>query len=133
MRFVKTWQGGLGVWLLCTLALPTGCSKNEAPAGPPISEAARAEATQIFASRCTACHGPEGRGDGPASAGLTPKPANFHDGAWQSRVDDQHIEKVIQFGGAEVGKSPAMPSNPDLTSKADVVAALRAHIRGLAN
>jgi hypothetical protein len=31
-----------------------------------------------------------------------------------------------------VGKSPAMPANPDLMAKPEVVAALRAHVRGLA-
>jgi mono/diheme cytochrome c family protein len=110
----------------------TACGAKK-DAGPPISETARAEAQQIFTTRCFACHGTEGRGDGPASGGLDPKPANFHDPAWQGRVDDAHIEQVIQFGGAAVGKSAAMPSNPDLTSKPEVVAALRVHIRGLAN
>jgi hypothetical protein len=90
-----------------------------------------AEADQIFAMRCTPCHGPQGRGDGPASAGLTPKPRNFSDATWQGSVTDEHIERIIQYGGAAVGKSPAMPPNPDLTSKPEVVAALRAHVRGL--
>ena len=94
-------------------------------------EAARAEALQIFQSRCTTCHGPEGAGNGPASAGLTPPPRNFQDPAWQASVTDAHIETIVQYGGAAVGKSPAMPSNPDLMSKPEVVAALRAHVRSL--
>lgn len=96
-----------------------------------VSPEAKAEAAQIFQSRCFACHGATGAGDGPASKGLTPQPRNFHDPAWQAGVTDQHIETIIKFGGAAVGKSPAMPPNPDLTSKADVVAALRQHIRDL--
>lgn len=96
-----------------------------------LPEAARAEAKQIFSTRCAACHGAEGRGDGAASASLSPKPANFNDGTWQSGVTDGHIDKIIQFGGAAVGKSPSMPGNPDLTSKPDVVAGLREHIRSL--
>ncbi len=117
---------------------PTEAAKpSQAPAPapattpPPSSEAARAEAQEIFATRCTPCHGATGGGDGPASAGLTPPPRNFHDKAWQSTVTDEHIEQIIQYGGAAVGKSPAMPSNPDLTSKPEVVAALREHIRSL--
>ena len=104
-----------------------------APAAAPTqsSDAARAEAQEIFASRCTPCHGATGGGDGAASAGLTPPPRNFHDKAWQSAVTDEHIEKIIQYGGAAVGKSPAMPSNPDLMSKPEVLAALREHIRSL--
>jgi mono/diheme cytochrome c family protein len=96
-----------------------------------VPEAARTEAKELFSTRCAACHGPEGRGDGAASASLSPKPANFTDGAWHGKVTDAHIEQIIQFGGIAVGKSAAMPGNPDLTSKPDVVAGLREHIRGL--
>ena len=66
-------------------------------------------------------------------AGLMPKPRNFQDAAWQKSVSDEHIEQIVQYGGAAVGKSPAMPANPDLTSKPEVVAALRAHVRALAS
>jgi mono/diheme cytochrome c family protein len=122
-----------GRMVFLTAALWAGCQGSEEAKGPPISPAAQAEATQIFSTRCMACHGPDGRGDGPASASLSPKPANFRDVVWQGRVDDGHIEKIIQYGGAAVGKSPTMPSNPDLTSKPEVVAALRAHVRGLSD
>jgi len=99
------------------------------PAGP--SAADIKEADEIFASRCTPCHGPKGRGDGPASAGLTPKPRNFTDPTWQTKVTDEHIEKIVLYGGAAVGKSPAMPPNPDLDQYPNTIKALRAHIRGL--
>ena len=45
---------------------------------------------------------------------------------------DEYIEQIVQYGGAAVGKSAAMPANPDLMSKPAVVAALRAHVRALA-
>jgi mono/diheme cytochrome c family protein len=127
----------LGVAACSGQPAASGPSQVEAaPASAPsggttISPAARTEAEQIFNARCTPCHGMTGGGDGVASAGLSPKPRNFHDGAWQKQVTDEHIEKIIQYGGAAVGKSPAMPSNPDLMSKPEVVAALRAHIRTL--
>jgi mono/diheme cytochrome c family protein len=120
-------------WLAMAMACGGSGSEKAAPQGPVISEPARAEAKQIFSTRCFACHGADGRGDGPAGASLVPRPANFHDGSWQNAVNDQHIEQIIQFGGAAVGKSPTMPGNPDLTGKPEVVAALREHIRGLAN
>jgi mono/diheme cytochrome c family protein len=105
---------------------------NPAPTAGTGGADARAEALAIFESRCVTCHGPKGAGDGPASAGLTPKPRNFQDPAWQSSVTDNHIEQIVQYGGAAVGRSPAMPANPDLMSKPEVVAALRAHVRSLA-
>lgn len=96
-----------------------------------IGPEAKTEALKIFAERCTPCHGAGGQGDGPGSKGLTPPPRNFTDPKWQSDVTDEHLERIIQFGGAAVAKSPAMPPNPDLMSKPEVVSALRAHVRSL--
>jgi mono/diheme cytochrome c family protein len=109
---------------------PAAQAPAPAPAAPAAS--AVAEATQIFDTRCFTCHGKQGAGDGPASAGLTPPPRNLQDPAWQASVSDEHIRQIIQYGGAAVGKSAAMPANPDLMSKPEVVEALRAHVRGLA-
>lgn len=124
----KVTQALLALTLIGGVACGSGESSEKKSTVP---EAARAEASQLFSTRCAACHGPQGRGDGAASASLSPKPANFTDAAWHSKVTDEHIEKIIQYGGSAVGKSPAMPGNPDLTSKPDVVAGLREHIRGL--
>ena len=41
----------------------------------------------IYAENCVACHGDEGRGDGPASAGLSPPPADFTAGHTESHPD----------------------------------------------
>ncbi len=112
-------------------ASPT--STNVAPSGTSLSPVlAKAEAEKIFATRCTPCHGERGAGDGPASASLEPKPRNFQDAAWQKAVTDDHLIKIIQLGGAAVGKSAAMPPNPDLTSKPEIVTALKDKIRALA-
>ncbi|MBK7771984.1 MAG: c-type cytochrome [bacterium] len=83
----------------------------------------------MFNTRCAACHGQFGRGDGPGAAGLNPKPRNYADAAWQSTVTDEEIEKAIVYGGAAVGKSPQMVANPDLQAKPGVVAALREKVR----
>lgn len=131
------------------LLLGLGCEAGEQPPtpAPPAREqappaqasaaaastsAAEAEARQIFATRCTTCHGPAGGGDGPGSAALNPPPRDFRDPEWQASVTDAHIEQIIQYGGAAVGRSPAMPGNPDLTAKPQVVAELRAYVRSLA-
>lgn len=137
----KTFWGAVAL-----AALAVGCSESggrvTAPVGhtqepvsaapaPAPTEAARAEAREIFGSRCMPCHGPTGGGDGPASAGLTPRPRNFHDAAWQAKVTDEHIEKIIQYGGSAVGLAPMMPANPDLSEKPATIAALREHVRSL--
>jgi mono/diheme cytochrome c family protein len=115
-------------------AKPAATAPSPAPAqptpGPSVApEAAKAQADQIFSTRCFTCHGPDGEGNGPASAGLAPPPRNFHDRTWQASVTDEHIAQIIQYGGAAVGKSPTMPGNPDLISQPAVVAALVAHVR----
>lgn len=114
------------------IAAAAGCKRpGSGQAEIVITPEAAKEAQEIFAARCSTCHGLTGQGDGPGSAALTPKPRNFTDKMWQSNVTDKHIETIIQFGGAAVGKSPTMVANPDLVSKPAVVAALRAHIRSL--
>lgn len=101
-----------------------------AATGAPVAAAPAAQAAEIFATRCSPCHGAEGRGDGVASASLVPRPRNFHDAAWQSSVQDDYLAKIIQYGGAAVGKSAAMPANPDLRDPA-VIQALAMQVRSL--
>lgn len=115
-------------------APPPSTSSTASAAAPaataPTADAA-GKAKEIFAQRCTPCHGAGGAGDGPASASLDPKPRNFTDAAWQASVDDAYLEKIIKYGGAAVGKSAAMPGNPDLNDPA-VLTALKDVLRSLA-
>jgi hypothetical protein len=113
-------------FLLLAVLVAAACSRSHPTAA---SSPAQAEADNIFTTRCTPCHGPNGRGDGPASASLSPHPRNFTDKSWQSSVNDEHIQKIIQYGGAAVGKSPNMPANPDLQSKPQVVSELAKKVR----
>ena len=94
-------------------------------------EAARAEARQSLQSRCVTCHGPLGAGDGPASKGLTPPPRTpprreLAGGRRTTSTLDHH--PVRRRGGRQ---EPGDADHPDLTSKPEVVAALREYIRGL--
>lgn len=127
------WTTATAIWLVasaCGSRAPESAAASGAPAAAPaIPAAARAEAKEIFSTRCAACHGPEGRGDGPGAAAMVPKPRNYHDAAWQAQVKDDEIEKAIVYGGAAVGRSAAMVGNPDLGSKPEVVAALRDIVR----
>ncbi len=120
-----------------------GCSKTEpqqtAPTAaatptpavvapsPPADPAADARA--LFKLKCVVCHGDHGAGDGPGAAAIVPKPRAFADAEWQTGVTDEHIKRIIVEGGPAVGKSPAMPPNPDLKGKDEVVAALVKLIR----
>ena len=98
---------------------------------PNISPQARAQADDIFESRCVACHGADGHGDGPAAANLKPRPRDFHNPKWQKSISDATIARAIVAGGQAVGVSAEMAANPDLEDEPAVVAALVEHVRAL--
>jgi mono/diheme cytochrome c family protein len=67
-----------------------------------------------FQQLCAVCHGATGAGDGPAAAGLNPKPRTFGDAEWQAGVEDGYLRKIITEGGPAVGKSPMMTAQRGL-------------------
>ena len=82
---------------------------------------------KLFQTRCFVCHGRNGKGDGPSASGLAEKPQDLTDPSWQRATSDDQLHKVIQGGGVAIGRSGAMPPNPDLTEVqiAGVIAYLR--------
>ncbi len=66
------------------------------------------EAKQLYEKSCSNCHGPGGKGDGPASKMLKPPAADFAT-ALKGKADAD-IAKTIKEGGKAVGKSSLMPA-----------------------
>ncbi len=64
----------------------------------------------IFETNCVTCHGPEGRGDGPAAAGLEPKPASLADRTMMSDLSDGYLFWRVSEGGAMTPFNSAMPA-----------------------
>ena len=90
-----------------------------------VAEVAQAfDAKGAFATVCSTCHGPAGKGDGPGSAALNPKPANFGDAAFWADKTDEELIKAIREGGAAVGKSALMPAWGGLYDEAKAKALL---------
>jgi mono/diheme cytochrome c family protein len=56
--------------------------------------------SKIYQSMCWTCHGSEGKGDGPASAALTPKPGNLSAEAFQVQTDGAIFWKISEGRGA---------------------------------
>lgn len=78
-------------------------------AAPVTASAGDASAGEArYRQMCASCHGPAGKGDGPAAAALRPRPADFTRPEWQASVDDDYLRKIIREGGPSVGKSPLM-------------------------
>jgi mono/diheme cytochrome c family protein len=77
----------------------------------------------VFLQNCALCHGNEGHGDGPAAAGLTPKPANFIDVARLSTPADKQV-RIVTNGGASEKLSPLMPAFGDSLSPQQILDAV---------
>ena len=134
---IETRNLKLALGLVAVAALAAACGKEEPKPGAdaPIATEApkaaaapaakaedpKAEAEKIFKGRCVNCHGEKGAGDGPGAAALKVKPRNYTDAEWQKSVTDEDLAKIIVKGGAAVGKDAAMPPNPDLKKKKEVV------------
>ena len=70
---------------------------------------------QRYQQLCENCHGPEGKGDGPAGLGAQPMPRDFSVGLFKLDADsdgrtgsDEDLFLVIRDGGMAVGGSPLM-------------------------
>ncbi len=67
-----------------------------------------------YRTRCAACHGEAGKGDGLGAVSLKPPPRNFTDPSWTLRSDAE-LAAIIRQGGGAHQLSVAMPAHPDLT------------------
>lgn len=75
-RFVPPAVGTIIVGaIIATNSLAGLAATVRNPIPPTISAVARGR--EIYIERCAVCHGDNGRGDGPAAAGLNPKPADL--------------------------------------------------------
>jgi mono/diheme cytochrome c family protein len=71
----------------------------------------------LFRLHCSRCHG-DGTGNGHIAGTLKVAPRNLKHRDWQQSVDDAHIRRVIEQGGAAVKLSPDMPGfQQQLTAK----------------
>lgn len=59
----------------------------------------------LFKANCASCHGPAGKGDGPAGRLLPTRPANLS----ASKAPDDYLKMMIAEGGDAMGRSAAMP------------------------
>ena len=63
-----------------------------------------------FSNLCSTCHGPSGKGNGPAAVALNPKPRDFSDCKVMAKDSDEILFKAIKGGSQSIGRSPMMPS-----------------------
>jgi mono/diheme cytochrome c family protein len=77
-------DAGRSIWARLALAVPSGEYRPEAaqyadltwPPGANLGQGASLGA-RVFAQRCAVCHGPDGKGNGPAAPSMFPRPRDF--------------------------------------------------------
>ena len=85
---------------------------------------------KVYQRNCAPCRGDAGRGDGPSSANLRPRPRDHSNAEYMDRLSDQRIAETVRRGGVISGY-PMMPSSPHIQG-ADLVA-LVAFVRTLSH
>jgi mono/diheme cytochrome c family protein len=111
----------------CNVTGPRGGTPVDDPTGNLRGDAACG--AKLYALYCATCHGQGGKGDGPA-APKNPPPADHTDPGRMKALSDVDIYKVINKGGASVGKSPLMASWGPIVGDQGV-RDLLAHVRSL--
>ena len=69
-----------------------------------------AKGKTLFAVNCASCHGTTGKGDGPASVALNPKPRDFTSGYWRYGGGEARVVRTISEGspGTAMAAFPAI-------------------------
>ena len=93
------------VWMIAALVGAIGAGQPWLAFGQQTTDLGKRE----YDANCAVCHGAGGKGDGPTSATIFPKPADHTDPAYMKALTDEHLYRVIDGGGAAVGKSALMP------------------------
>lgn len=111
------------------------CASPAPEPTPTAVEAAPVEAAapedlgaRVFAERCATCHGAEGKGDGPAAAGLTTPPKDLSRPRLPEERRPPSREEIIKSGVPNT----AMVGFADVLSAAELEAVTR-HVHQLAH
>ncbi len=78
----------------------------------------------LFQNHCMVCHGPQGRGDGPAAAGLNPRPTDLARSARMLR--DGVVAGVITDGRGTMPSFKAILTQPQIWDLTNFVKSLEA-------
>ncbi|HSH49369.1 MAG TPA: cytochrome c [Halomonas sp.] len=73
---------------------------------------------QSYELYCASCHGPSGRGDGPAGENLNPRPTNIAAFSKMPMASDAYLYWTIAEGGSPVGS--AMPPFKDALDETQI-------------
>ena len=92
----------LFVAIICFAAIQNSSAQTKPWTAPPAAQAVKNPDNTVpggkalYVSYCTPCHGQSGKGDGPAAAALTPKPADHTSAALKSESDGSLFWKISE-------------------------------------
>lgn len=108
---VEVWQPDPNVY--ADLSWPPG---SDLPASAPLGQ-------RVYAQRCAVCHGPTGRGNGPAAPSMIPRPRDFTRGEFKYKStpsgqppSDDDLIRIVAKGLT----ASAMPPWDDLLNEEEV-------------
>ncbi|HEX7634545.1 MAG TPA: c-type cytochrome [Noviherbaspirillum sp.] len=111
----------------------TGAAAHEEIAGkPPAPVDTTQRAAMIYRVICSQCHGVNGDGRGANARFLAVEPRNHRSGEEMRKLSDEHLYRVIRYGGASVNKSSLMPAWGSVLDDAEVKEMV-AYLRELSN
>ena len=92
-----------GNWLKASGVLV--CGMGLLLLGPQCSASA-AGAPAAYVAKCQSCHGPQGKGDGPAAKNIKPPPTDLTNAASLKLKTAEEITNLIKKGGKAVDMAP---------------------------
>ncbi len=95
---------------------------------PTVSQEKIEVGKQVYTRNCASCHGEEGKGNGPAAAGLSTKPSDFTDPEHATYYSDRGRLYIIRNGVPETAMAPWKN-----TLNEDEIMAVFGYIRSLAD
>ena len=81
--------------------------------------AATTDGAELYRKYCAACHGAEGRGDGPAASGFDPPPTDLTDVERMQQLTDDSMLEVLSGGSGTMPGFGSMLTREELQAVAD--------------
>ena len=85
--------------LIAGITVLTAAPRSAAPRDYRTRASAGAEdGAEVYKRDCLACHGKEGKGDGPAAVAFSPRPGDLSDAERMSAFTDSELKEIVTNG-----------------------------------
>jgi high-affinity iron transporter len=119
----------LGVGLFALIGVANNLVPKPAvdgPSGAPLGAAVQTDPAENYAKHCVMCHGPEGKGDGPAAAAMDPSPTDLTDAEKMGALSDEALLEALSNGKGSMPGYASMLKAEELKALAEYVRSMSA-------